>query len=157
MFVFVISYKTSVKIFSKGLDKTHTVCYNLSSDLLYSVFGGGKMLEKGVNISLLLESYGELLTERQREIVGLYRNDDLSLGEISEITGITRQGVSECIRKAEKELIEFEEKLGLQKAYEARKEILDGVKRTLETLVSTGKIDREIASQIVTSLEKAEN
>lgn len=115
------------------------------------------MLEKGVNISLLLDSYGPLLTERQREIVGLYRNDDLSLGEISEITGITRQGVSECIRKAEKELIEFEEKLGLQKAYESRKEILGGIKLTLESLADSGRIDKELASQIALSLEKAEN
>lgn len=115
------------------------------------------MLEKGINISLLLDSYGPLLTERQREIVCLYRNDDLSLGEISEITGITRQGVSECIRKAEKELTEFEEKLGLQKAYEARKALLDDVKSTVENLAALGKIDKGLASQIVTSLEKAEN
>ena len=100
-------------IFKKGIDKTLILCYNLSSDLLYSVFGGGKMFEKGVNISLLLDLYGPLLTERQREIVGLYRNDDLSLGEISEITGITRQGVRDRIVKSEEIITELENKLGL--------------------------------------------
>ena len=115
------------------------------------------MFEKGVNISLLLDLYGPLLTERQREIVGLYRNDDLSLGEISEITGITRQGVSECIRKAEKELIEFEEKLGLQKAEKAREALLDEVISKIDDLAKIGRIDKELASQIKGMLEKAEN
>ena len=115
------------------------------------------MIEKGINISLLLDLYGPLLTERQREIVGLYRNDDLSLGEISEITGITRQGVSECIRKAEKELIEFEEKLGLQKAEKAREALLDEVISKIEDLAEADKIDKDLASQIKSMLEKAEN
>ncbi len=115
------------------------------------------MLEKGVNISLLLDCYGPLLTERQREIVDLYRNDDLSLGEISEITGITRQGVSECIRKAENTLIEYEEKLGLQKLYEARKQILSDVKDKIALLASEGIISHECANDITNSLEKAEN
>ena len=115
------------------------------------------MLEKGVNISLLLDCYGPLLTERQREIVDLYRNDDLSLGEISELTGITRQGVSECIRKAEGILIEYEEKLGLQKLYEARKQILSDVKDKIARLSGEGKIPQECADDILISLEKAEN
>ena len=115
------------------------------------------MLEKGVNISLLLDSYGPLLTERQREIVSMYRNDDLSLGEISELTGITRQGVSECIRKAETALISYEEKLGLQKTYEARMALLENVKSKVASLVREKKITQEIADDITQSLEKAEN
>jgi predicted DNA-binding protein YlxM (UPF0122 family) len=115
------------------------------------------MLEKGVNISLLLDTYGPLLTERQCEIVSMYRNDDLSLGEISELTGITRQGVSECIRKAENALISYEEKLGLQKAYEARKDILRDVRERIAGLERDGMISSEHASNIILSLEKAEN
>ncbi|MBQ8742240.1 MAG: YlxM family DNA-binding protein [Clostridia bacterium] len=115
------------------------------------------MLEKGVNISLLLDTYGPLLTERQCEIVSMYRNDDLSLGEISELTGITRQGVSECIRKAENALISYEEKLGLQKAYEARKDILRDVRESIAGLERDGMISSEHASSIILSLEKAEN
>ncbi len=115
------------------------------------------MLEKGVNISLLLDCYGPLLTDRQREVLDLYRNDDLSLGEISELTGITRQGVSECIRKAENTLIEYEEKLGLQKLYESRKQILSEVKDKIAQLAQDGQISRECADDITSSLEKAEN
>lgn len=115
------------------------------------------MLEKGVNISLLLESYGPLLTERQREVVSMYRNDDLSLGEISELTGITRQGVSECIRKAEAMLVDYEAKLGLQKTYETRTALLQNVKDKIASLAASGSISREIADDITQSLEKAEN
>jgi predicted DNA-binding protein YlxM (UPF0122 family) len=71
------------------------------------------MLEKGVNISLLLDTYGPLLTERQCEIVSMYRNDDLSLGEISELTGITRQGVRDVLVRSEATLREMEEKTGI--------------------------------------------
>ena len=115
------------------------------------------MLEKGVNISLLLDCYGALLTDRQREVLDLYRNDDLSLGEISELTGITRQGVSECIRKAENTLIEYEKKLGLQALYETRKQILSEVKGKIAQLAKGGQISRECADDITSSLEKAEN
>lgn len=115
------------------------------------------MLEKGVNISLLLDCYGPLLTDRQREVLDLYRNDDLSLGEISELTGITRQGVSECIRKAEGILVEYEEKLGLQRLYEARKQILSEIKDKIARLTDQGHISRECADDIVNSLEKVEN
>ena len=115
------------------------------------------MLEKGVNISLLLDSYGPLLTDRQREIVGMYRNDDLSLGEISELTGITRQGVSECIRKAEDSLISYEEKLGLQRAYESRRALLSEIKDMIALLSARGDISNDSSEEIIRLLEKAEN
>lgn len=115
------------------------------------------MLEKGVNISLLLDCYGALLTDRQREVVELYRNDDLSLGEISELTGITRQGVSECIRKAESTLISFEEKLGLQKQYEEREKILSDIKEKISFFAQNGNISQNSAKEIIDLLEKAEN
>jgi len=69
--------------------------------------------EKNLDVNVLLDIYGALLTERQRETLELYYGEDLSLGEISQETGITRQGVMNCIRKAEKKLFELESKLGL--------------------------------------------
>ncbi len=114
------------------------------------------MLEKGINISLLLDFYGKLLTERQFEVLSLYRNDDLSLGEISEITGITRQGVSDCIHKAEATLIAYEEKLGLEKAYHERKNILERAREKIEELAMLGGISKESAKELAKLLEKAE-
>ncbi len=73
-------------------------------------------------ISLLLDFYGELLSERKQSVLALYYNEDFSLAEISDDLGISRQGVRELIKKAEDELRNFEEKLGLvEKFEEARK------------------------------------
>jgi len=72
---------------------------------------------KNLDISLLLDYYGEMLTEKQREMVAHYFNDDLSLAEIALNEGITRQGVRDAIKRSETLLFEMEEKLGfLQKA-----------------------------------------
>ena len=61
----------------------------------------------------LYDIYMPLLSDRQAEILNLYYNEDESLAEISENVGITRQGVRDCIVKAEAQLEFFEEKLGL--------------------------------------------
>ena len=63
--------------------------------------------------ALLLDFYGELLTEKQRECYDLHYNEDLSLAEIAEQCGISRQGVWDNIRRAEATLRDFEEKTGL--------------------------------------------
>lgn len=66
-------------------------------------------------ISSLLDIYGALLSENQRDVLDLYYNGDLSLSEIGEDTGITRQGVRDAIKKGEAKLLEFEEKLNFHK------------------------------------------
>ena len=71
--------------------------------------------EKNFLIGMLSDLYGGLLTGRQREILDLYYNDDLSLSEVSEECGITRQGVREALKKAEEQLLLYEERLGLLK------------------------------------------
>ena len=63
--------------------------------------------------SMLLDFYGQLLTEKQRECFDLHFNEDLSLSEIAEQSGISRQGVWDNIRRAEATLRELEEKTGL--------------------------------------------
>ena len=72
-------------------------------------------MEKNVKISILCEIYGKLLTEKQANIIDKYYNQDLSLSEIAENEGISRQAVRDIIVKGEKKLFEFEEKLGLMK------------------------------------------
>ncbi len=71
------------------------------------------MENKRIEISELLEAYRLLLSDRQRDVLDLYYNDDLSLAEIAEDTGITRQGVRDAIKKGERALFSFEEGLGL--------------------------------------------
>ena len=87
--------------------------------------------EKALDISLLLEFYGALLTERQRELVEFYYTDDLSLSEIAENLGITRQGVRDGLRKAEEALSSFEEKLKLSYLFREREKTVVLVKKKL--------------------------
>ena len=70
-------------------------------------------LEKLVELSLLFDFYGALLKEQKREIFEDYVLNDLSLGEIAEERGISRQGVHDSIKRCSRELFEYEEKLGL--------------------------------------------
>lgn len=75
------------------------------------------MKGKPLEMSLLFDFYGETLTEKQRELFDLYYNEDLSLAEIAEHAGITRQGVRDSIKRAEHALGEMESKLGLVARY----------------------------------------
>ena len=72
---------------------------------------------KDLSYSRLLDFYAPMLTEKQREILSFYYNDDLSLSEISEIIGISRQGVMDIIRRGEAQLNNFDAKLKLSSLY----------------------------------------
>lgn len=71
------------------------------------------MDQKAFHMTLLYDFYGDLLTDRQKEFYDLYHNEDLSLAEIAENAGITRQGVRDVLVRAEATLRELEEKTGL--------------------------------------------
>jgi predicted DNA-binding protein YlxM (UPF0122 family) len=71
-----------------------------------------------MEMSLMFDYYGALLTKRQGEIFRLYHEDNLSLSEIAEELGISKQGVSSALAKAEKALSDCEAKLGLIKKHE---------------------------------------
>ncbi|MEG2380527.1 MAG: YlxM family DNA-binding protein [Oscillospiraceae bacterium] len=74
-------------------------------------------MEKNVQVGLLFGFYQNMLTDKQIECIDLYYNEDLSLAEISELLGITRQGVRDNIKRAENSLYNIEEKLGLVKRF----------------------------------------
>ncbi len=71
------------------------------------------MTEKTLQKTMLFDFYGELLTEKQREYYDLYYNEDLSLSEIAQNVGITRQGVHDIVARAESTLLDTEQKTGL--------------------------------------------
>jgi len=74
--------------------------------------------------TMLFDFFGDMLTEKQKEYYDLYHNEDLSLSEIAESTGITKQGVYDIITRAEKTLAEVEQKTGIiQKWRETRAEL----------------------------------
>lgn len=75
-------------------------------------------MSKNLDITLLLDFYGDMLTEKQRNFISYYYNEDLSLSEIAADEGITRQGVRDAIKRAEAQLISMEERLGLVARFE---------------------------------------
>ena len=84
-------------------------------------------MSKDIKISVLLDFYGGLLTEKQYEAVDLYYNEDLSLAEIAEHVGITRQGVRDAIKRGEETLLEMEEKLGFAERLEKHRKVFDDI------------------------------
>lgn len=89
-------------------------------------------------ISLLYDFYGQLLSKRQNEVMKLYHEENFSLSEIAEEFGISRQGVHDALKNAEKALKEYEDKLGLvgkfSKSSDAVKEIDSIMDRTIHIL-----------------------
>lgn len=92
-------------------------------------------MEKNVEITLLYDIYGKLLTDKQSEAIELYYNDDLSLAEIADNTGISRQGVRDNLKRAEAILYDTEDKLGIaQRFLRIRKKTaeIDGIINEIE-------------------------
>ena len=71
------------------------------------------MEDEMLHMTMLFDFFGDLLTEKQSEYFDLYHNEDLSLSEIAESAGISRQGVYDIISRAEKSLAEMEQKTGV--------------------------------------------
>ena len=88
-------------------------------------------MAKDYNIGVLIDFYGSLLSSRQREIISLYYEEDLSLSEIAADVGITRQGVRDSVKKAEVILAKAEEKLGLAQRFKELSEKMDIIKEKL--------------------------
>lgn len=85
------------------------------------------MKNQTYRMTMLYDFYGELLTDRQKEFFDYYYNDDLSLSEIAENAGISRQGVRDVIVRAEGVMQEVEDKTGLIKRFEAQRPHLDAI------------------------------
>lgn len=85
---------------------TFTPCF-LKREMAFMSF------EKDLKWSLYYDQYGEFLTEKQKRMITLYYNDDYSLAEIAEELGISRQGVLDGLKRAQKKLQDMEEKLHL--------------------------------------------
>jgi predicted DNA-binding protein YlxM (UPF0122 family) len=108
-------------------------------------------MEDRVEISLLMDFYGSLLTEKQIEIMQRYYNEDLSLAEIAEINKTSRQAIHDLIKRCYKQLLTYESKLNLlQKSISKKKEIMN----FLEDLKNKYSIDDE---DIIKYKDKLEN
>ncbi len=102
------------------------------------------MFTKDLNIGFLLDFYGDILTERRRDALDFYYNNDMSLSEIAEEMGISRQGVRDLIKKAEEELFFYEDKLGLAKRFENAQKHAERALTLCESGAKTHEIEMEI-------------
>ena len=91
-------------------------------------------MAKDYNIGLLIDFYGSLLSDRQRDMISLYYEEDLSLSEIAADVGITRQGVRDSVKKAEAILTEAEEKLCLARRFKELSDKIEDIKEKLCSL-----------------------
>ena len=123
-----------------------------------------KKTGKDYEIAMLLDFYGELLTEKQAKAMELYYNEDLSLAEIAEPLSISRQGVRDSIKRGEKQLIDLENTLGLLKRFkEIERDVVDieemftELKTYIDTYIHSEKLSSavaEISNKIKSITEK---
>ncbi|PKM46006.1 MAG: putative DNA-binding protein [Firmicutes bacterium HGW-Firmicutes-8] len=99
------------------------------------------MIEKLERMAMLFDFYGSLLTEKQQEMLSLYYEQDLSLGEIAEEYKVSRQAVYDILKRGEKTLEEYDNKLGLIKKFTAERQKLADALDLLDRLKAKGESD----------------
>lgn len=109
-------------------------------------------MEKKVEVSMLCDLYGKLLTKKQFEFINDYYNNDLGLSEIAENNNITRQAVRDIIKKGERKLFEYEEKLLFMKKTLTQEQKIQEVLSELNKIRKDSS-DKQIAS-ILNSIKK---
>jgi len=96
------------------------------------------MSAKDLRINLLLDYYGDTLTSRQKEVMDLYYNEDMSLFEISEHVGVTRQGVHDLIKRSEASLLELDKNLGFVDRFEKIRQASEKLEDVIGDIESIG-------------------
>ena len=98
------------------------------------------MKNQAYRLAMLFDFYGDLLTERQREFYDLYYNEDLSLAEIAENYGISRQGVRDVIVRAEAAMTEIEDKTHIIRRFQQSRQAIAAISQAADKLLQS--IDR---------------
>ena len=112
-------------------------------------------MEKNVEISMLCQIYGKLLTENQLNILNDYYNNDYSLSEIAENNKITRQAVRDNLKKGENKLFELEEKLGIMNRMLNQEKTIEHILSELSK-ISSQDSDKRV-SKILENVKKELN
>ena len=110
------------------------------------------MFQKDMRFAYLADFYGELLDEHTRAVITAYYDDDLSLAEIAEDEGISRQGVRHIIKKGEEQLDAFEERIGLIKRHEELSRLAERIADEARTLLSSDNDTVKAAGERIMSL-----
>lgn len=105
-------------------------------------------MDKILFLTMLYDFYGEFLTEKQKNIFELYHLNDFSLNEISSEYKISRQAVLDSIKRTEKSLIEYENKLFLIEKYNKRKKYIEEITNKIESLNSQSVINNSFINEL---------
>lgn len=111
-------------------------------------------MPKNLELSYLIDFYGDVLTEKQREVMEQYYNDDLSLAEIAENFGITRQGVRDSIKRGEGILLDLEAKVGFVKRHRALQSRLQELEDIARDISFRNRSSYVVSDEIEASVEK---
>ena len=106
------------------------------------------MLDNIIKNNILYDFYGILLPRKQREIFSMYYHDNLSLSEIAEEYGLTRQGIHETIKRGENKMSDFENKLGLIEKYRREECIAERLTEKIDRLIRERKDDLGLAEKL---------
>ncbi len=109
-------------------------------------------MAKNLDVVLLCDYYGEMLTDNQRKFIEYYYNDDLSLSEIAQNEGITRQGVRDAVKRAETQLFDMEKKLGFAERSKRVNDALESIKQSTDIINNYNmniSLSREVNDAIV--------
>ncbi len=106
------------------------------------------MFDRIAKVSLLYDFYGQLLTKRQREAMQLYHEENLSLSEIATEFSISRQGVHDALKNAEKALYEYEQKLGLVGKFGKTREAVSKIDTSLDMLIRENSQNKDLTNKL---------
>ena len=101
-------------------------------------------MRKTVEEQFLFDFYGELLSDKQKRVLEYYYNDDLSIAEIAELTGLTRQGVYDAYKRGKAQMRLYEDKLGLYARFVRQRE---GLARIADKLAVLAREDADKGNQ----------
>ena len=133
----------------KTLDTAPTLEYDNQAVKRETLTGEAVDMEKSpLDKSLLLDFYGELLTDKQRAYCDLHWNEDYSLGEIAQLGGLSRQGVWDILRRAEASLRDLEEKTGLVRRHLERREQIADIRGQLAAMLPDSDESRAILARL---------
>ena len=105
------------------------------------------MEDETLLMTMLFDFFGDLLTEKQREYFDLYHNEDLSLSEIAEKAGISRQGVYDIVARAEKTLIEIEQKTNIVRRWRETLAELERAETNAREILSLSKTNEKTSKK----------
>ncbi len=105
-------------------------------------------MEKSIQDSLLLDFYEDLLTDKQKEVMRLYVNCDVSLSEIADQLSQSRQAIYDTVKNAYNQLELFEEKLGLVKKFLQEKKVVEEVLSDIDSLGIDNKKTQNIKNKL---------